>query len=108
MKNKLLDRTGKEIKQGSFILISTINTNTGKLRVGYVKSLIEDRIMKIRTICPVELWWKPENDNKVVMGVVDLYNCSNHSRLKDILLIENPSQFMTEKELNFAKSKGWI
>lgn len=108
MKNKLLDRTGKEIKQGSFVLISTINTNTGKLRVGYVKSLIEDRIMQIRTICPV-LWWNSKKDkDKIVMGVVDLYNYSNHSRFKDILLIENPSQFMTEKELNFAKSKGWL
>jgi len=122
--NKIVDKRGQEIKDGDHVLVATSCTGTGYLRVARIKEIGPKEYygetrnyVKLRTICTSRY-----GGNEVVKGWVDVliddYVWNSRTRqynkiegdipIQRVIKITDPTQFLTEPEIEKAKKLGLL
>lgn len=120
---KIVDTRGREIKSGDYVLIATSCTGTSHMRVAKIKDrVIKDyyggkfEFLQLRTICGSR--WS----NKVSKGwVVIQLNSTQWDKdtrqyvpiegdivVSRVVKIDDPTQFLSENEIEGAKKIGLL
>ena len=112
--SKILDKRGNEIQAGDYVLTATLCTNTAHMRVAKVKEIGPktrygrmgtDDYVKLRTICENRL------SKRVIKGWKDIIlnqKVNGDYMLENIIKIEDPTQFLSEDEIQGAKKLGLL
>jgi hypothetical protein len=120
--NKIVDKRGRELNAGDYVLIATSCTGTGHMRVAKIKEIShkdyddENYFLKLRTICGSHY------SNIVTKGWTDIQLDSTRWDRKtrqykpiegDIVVsrvvkIDDPTQFLSDNEIEGAKKIGLL
>lgn len=121
--NKIVDKRGRELNGGDYVLIATSCTGTGYMRVAKIKEIGPKesygrniRAVKLRTICGSR-WSNEVSKGWVDIGINSTYFDHKTMQYKpiegDIVIsrvvkIDDPTQFLSDNEIEGAKKIGLL